>query len=58
MNIWDHAAGGLIARLAGARLETVPGIGGTELVVCGPRDGFDDLLAAVRKAGFSPDSGE
>jgi len=58
VNIWDHAAGGLIARLAGARLETVPGIGGTDLVVCGPRDGFDDLLAAVRKAGFSPDSGE
>lgn len=58
VNIWDHAAGGLIARLAGARLETVPGIGGTDLVVCGPAEGFDDLLAAVRKAGFSPDSGE
>ena len=58
VNIWDHAAGGLIARLAGARLETVPGIGGTDLVVCGPEDGFDELLTAVRKAGFSPDSGE
>lgn len=58
VNIWDHAAGGLIARLAGARLETVPGIGGTDLVVCGPEDGFDQLLAAVRNAGFSPESGE
>jgi myo-inositol-1(or 4)-monophosphatase len=58
VNIWDHAAGGLIARIAGARLESVPGIGGTDLVVCGPEDGFDELLTAVRKAGFSPDSGE
>ncbi|WP_243060939.1 inositol monophosphatase family protein [Nocardioides sp. SR21] len=58
VNIWDHAAGGLIARLAGARLETVPGIGGTDLVVCGPADGFDQLLTAVRNAGFSPESGE
>ena len=58
VNIWDHAAGGLIARLAGARLETLPGIGGTDLVVCGPREGFEELLEAVRDAGFSPESGE
>ena len=58
VNIWDHAAGGLIARLAGARLEMIRGIGGTDLVVCGPAGGFEELLAAVRNAGFSPESGE
>jgi myo-inositol-1(or 4)-monophosphatase len=58
VNLWDHAAGGLIARLAGARLEILPGIGGTELVVCGPADGYEDLVDAVRGAGFSPESGE
>ncbi|GAA4365908.1 inositol monophosphatase family protein [Nocardioides caricicola] len=58
VNIWDHAAGGLIARLAGARLEMIRGIGGTDLVVCGPEDGFEELLTAVRNAGFSPEMGE
>jgi myo-inositol-1(or 4)-monophosphatase len=58
VNLWDHAAGGLIARVAGARFEIHPGVGGTPMVVCGPGHGFDELLTAVRKAGFSPDSGE
>lgn len=58
VNLWDHAAGGLIARLAGARLELHPGVGGTPMVVCGPAHGYHELLAAVRSAGFSPDSGE
>jgi myo-inositol-1(or 4)-monophosphatase len=58
VNLWDYAAGGLIARLAGARLEVHPGVGGTPMVVCAPTHGFDDLLAALRSAGFSPESGE
>jgi myo-inositol-1(or 4)-monophosphatase len=58
VNLWDYAAGGLIARVAGARLEILPGAGGTGLVVCGPADGYGDLVEAVRGAGFSPDSGE
>jgi myo-inositol-1(or 4)-monophosphatase len=58
LNLWDHAAGGLIARIAGARFEVLGGIGGTPLVVCGPAHGFDELLAALRSAGFSPESGE
>lgn len=58
VNLWDHAAGGLVARLAGARLEMHPGVGGTPMVVCGPAHGFDVLLDAVRSAGFSPESGE
>jgi myo-inositol-1(or 4)-monophosphatase len=58
VNLWDHAAGGLIARLAGARLETRPGVGGRDLVVCAPAHGFDELVEAICKAGFSPVSGE
>ena len=58
VNLWDHAAGGLVARLAGARFEVHPGVGGTPMVVCAPPHGFDDLVHALRSAGFSPDSGE
>lgn len=58
VNLWDHAAGGLIARIAGARLEIHPGAGGTPMVVCGPAHGFDDLLEAARTAGFTPEPGE
>lgn len=58
VNLWDYAAGGLIARIAGARFEILPGAGGTRLVVCGPEDGYDVLVQAVRAAGFSPESGE
>ena len=53
VNLWDHAAGGLIARIAGARLEMLDGVGGTGLVVCAPTHGFDELAAAVRQAGFT-----
>ncbi|MDQ6526481.1 inositol monophosphatase family protein [Nocardioides sp. LHD-245] len=52
VHLWDHAAGGLIARLAGARLLVGVGAAGTEAVVCGPDHGFDELLEAVRAAGF------
>ena len=52
VNLWDHAAGGLVARLAGARLEIGRGVGGGELVVCGPDHGFEELADAVREAGF------
>lgn len=52
VHLWDHAAGGLIARLAGARLLVTVGAAGQEAVVCAPDHGFDELLAAVRTAGF------
>jgi myo-inositol-1(or 4)-monophosphatase len=58
VNLWDYAAGGLIAQVAGARLEVLPGAGGTPLVVCAPAPGFEDLRTALRSAGFSSDSGE
>jgi myo-inositol-1(or 4)-monophosphatase len=52
VHLWDHAAGGLIARLAGARLVVTTGAAGMEAVVCGPDHGFDELVDAVRQAGF------
>lgn len=58
VNLWDFAAGGLVARIAGARFETHPGVGGTTLVVCAPPHGFDELLTALQAAGFSSQSGE
>jgi len=53
VNLWDFAAGGLIARLAGARLVVLPGAGGTDLVVCGPDHGFDELVDLARRSGFT-----
>jgi len=53
VNLWDYAAGGLVARLAGARLVVLPGAGGTDLVVCGPDHGFDALVDLARKSGFT-----
>jgi myo-inositol-1(or 4)-monophosphatase len=53
INLWDHAAGDLIARLAGARSTMLPGAAGTDLLVCSPESGFADLLEAVRSAGFT-----
>ncbi len=49
---WDHAAGGLVASEAGARLELTTGAGGRDLLLCAPADGFDDLRVAVAAAGF------
>lgn len=58
VNFWDHAAAGMIARLAGARTLVLAGVGGLDLLVCAPAHSFDEVLEAVRTAGFSPDSGE
>jgi myo-inositol-1(or 4)-monophosphatase len=52
VNPWDHAAGGLIARAAGARTETGPGAGGLTVLLCAPSHGFDELRAATVEAGF------
>ena len=52
VNLWDHAAGGLIARAAGARTATGPGAGGMTVLLCAPSHGFDDLREATLEAGF------
>jgi myo-inositol-1(or 4)-monophosphatase len=52
VNLWDHAAGGLVARAAGATTEVTVGAGGRELIVCAPSHGFDEFRRAVQEAGF------
>ena len=49
---WDLAAGGLVAREAGARVEVGTGAGGKMLVVAAPDGGFDEFAALVRDCGF------
>jgi myo-inositol-1(or 4)-monophosphatase len=58
VNLWDHAAGALIAEGAGARSELIPGAGGQELFLCAPEHGFDEFRKAVEEAGFLAESGE
>ena len=58
VNLWDHAAGALIAEGAGARSELAPGAGGQELLLCAPEHGFDEFRKAVEDAGFLGKSGE
>ena len=53
VHLWDHAAGGLIARAAGARTEELLGAGGGTLLLCAPGHGFDELRAVVLEAGFA-----
>ena len=52
VNLWDHAAGGLIASAAGARVETDLGVGGRLIVMAAPADGFDEFRAAIAEAGY------
>lgn len=53
VNLWDHAAGGLIARAAGAHLVELTGASDMTLLVCGPHHGFEEFLGAVEQAGFT-----
>lgn len=57
VNLWDHAAGALVAEGAGGRVEVLPGMAGRPLVVAAPEHGFDELVSAVLDAGYgeSPD---
>jgi len=52
VHLWDHAAGGLIARAAGATTETGVGAGGATLLLCAPSHGFAELREATLRAGF------
>lgn len=52
VNLWDYAAGALVAEGAGARVAVLPGASGRSLVVCGGEAGFDELVDAVEQAGF------
>ena len=52
MNLWDHAAGGLVARCAGARVETAAGVGGRTILLAAPAGGFDEFRSAAAEAGY------
>ncbi|WP_125566020.1 inositol monophosphatase family protein [Nocardioides baekrokdamisoli] len=54
-NVWDYAAGALIAEGAGATVEVLTGSGGRTLVVAGPADGFDELLTAAQACSYVAD---
>ncbi|HEX5090987.1 MAG TPA: inositol monophosphatase family protein [Nocardioides sp.] len=56
VNLWDHAAGGLVARAAGARVETTLGVGGRTIVIAAPEGGFDEFRRAIAGAGYLADS--
>jgi myo-inositol-1(or 4)-monophosphatase len=58
VNLWDRAAGALIAEGAGARCELAVGAGGRELLLCAPEQGFAEFRKAVERAGFLASSGE
>ncbi|WP_067436417.1 inositol monophosphatase family protein [Nocardioides jensenii] len=49
---WDHAAGALIAREAGATSELAVGRGGKEALVCAPEHGFVEFRETVISCGF------
>lgn len=52
LNLWDHAAAGLIAAEGGARVELLPGAGGGECVVAAPEASFDRVRTLVEMCGF------
>lgn len=50
--LWDHAAAGLIAREAGARVEVTRGTFGRDLVIAAPEQGFAEFRTLVAACGF------
>ncbi len=52
VNLWDHAAGALVAQGAGATVEVTTGAGGGRLILCAPADGFAELRMLVAAAGY------
>jgi len=49
---WDHAAGALVAREAGAVVELTTGSGGKAALVCAPAHGFTEFRTLVAACGF------
>ncbi|GHJ60425.1 inositol monophosphatase [Nocardioides sp. OK12] len=60
VHLWDHAAGALVARGAGARTELMTGASGRDLLLCAPAGSFEEFRALVLEAGYAgyPTSGE
>jgi myo-inositol-1(or 4)-monophosphatase len=53
VNLWDHAAAGLVARAAGARWTLLTGASGRDLLVCAPAPSYDLFLETVLECGFA-----
>jgi myo-inositol-1(or 4)-monophosphatase len=51
-HIWDHAAAGLVVLEAGGILEVARSPAGKRVLICAPRDGFEEFRSAVVDAGF------
>jgi myo-inositol-1(or 4)-monophosphatase len=58
VNLWDYAAGGLVARAAGAAFQVSTGIGGKTLAMCAPEGGFPEFRDALAAAGYLSRRGE
>jgi myo-inositol-1(or 4)-monophosphatase len=54
---WDHAAGGLVAAEAGARVELGRGANGRTLVTAAPAASFPEFRALVARCGFTGPDG-
>ena len=52
IHLWDHAAAGLVATEAGARLEVRPHPSGNEVVLCAPEVGFEKFAELCETCGF------
>jgi myo-inositol-1(or 4)-monophosphatase len=52
VNLWDHAAGGLIASEAGASVATYRGAGGRPLLTAAPEGGLEEFVRVLDEAGY------
>ncbi|MEP6815424.1 MAG: inositol monophosphatase family protein [Marmoricola sp.] len=52
VNLWDHAAGALVATEAGATFALLRSPSGNDLIVCSPKGGFDEFLVLLNECGF------
>jgi myo-inositol-1(or 4)-monophosphatase len=52
VNLWDYAAGALVAEEAGATYRVEPGRWGGLAMLAGPAEGFPELVRLVDEIGF------
>ena len=52
VNLWDFAAGGLVAEEAGARTGVHEGVGGRDCLIAAPVAAYDEMVALARECGF------
>lgn len=53
VNLWDFAAGALVAREGGARTAMLPGAFGRELLACAPVESFDRFVELLASSGLT-----